>query len=118
MCVHAHRCSGALPPLAYSLRGFSWDLSRCSGHLSLNAVSCLRRGNGKGISNASDLRLDESGDVVVLLLWDLQHNRVQIREELSDSCHNDFLTPISVGSFVFLLFNRIETGEAQDRDWR
>lgn len=70
-------------------------------------MSGLRRDNRKGISNASDLRLHESRDVVVLLLRDLQHNRVQIQEELSDSCHDDVFAAVFVESLLLLLFDSL-----------
>lgn len=76
----------------------------------------LRRGNRKGISNASDLRLHESGDVVVLLLRHLQHNRVQVQEELSDSCHNDVLAAVFVEALVLLLFDSLrDLGRSDQR---
>lgn len=67
----------SLPPLNGTMLFLRGSSTR-SGHLALDGISGLRRGNCEGIGNTANLRLNKSRYVVVLLLWDLQHNRVQI----------------------------------------
>lgn len=55
--------------------------------MSRNGSLGLRGGDGKRVSDAANLRLDDSRDVV--LLWQLEHDRMEVREELRNAGHID-----------------------------
>lgn len=73
--------------LSWLLASTLWRIACWSKRLYRHSAFALGVRDDKGVGNASNLGLDKTRNVVVLLLRDVQHDGVYVREELSNSRH-------------------------------